>query len=181
MENLQLNNVCSKKTVYLPSESDQVSLECDELLTLHSKGCGWLDSRETVRIHGRMDVLEIPNTAKTPQISLNPNGHLLIAGRSIPENSIEFYRSTMEWLVEYARQPQPVTEVEMHFEYFNTSSSKCILDIFKHLAKIHEMPGKEVKVKWFFFQEDEDMFESGNDYSTIVKIPFEFIASEEGA
>ena len=126
-----------------------------------------------------MDVLEIPNTAKTPQISLNPNGHLLFAGRSIPENSIEFYHSTMDWLVEYARQPQALTEVEMRFEYFNTSSSKCILDIFKHLAKIHELPGKEVHVKWYFFPEDEDMYESGSDYSTIVKIPFEFISTEE--
>lgn len=128
-----------------------------------------------------MDVLEIPNTAKTPQISLNPDGRLFFSGRSIPENSIEFYRPVMDWLTEYARDAQPLTVVEMRFEYFNTSSSKCILDVFKRLGMIHDLPGKEVQVKWYFLNEDEDMYESGNDYSTIVKIPFELIAisSEE--
>ena len=56
-----------------------------------------------------MEVLEIPNTAKTPQISLNPNGTLLFKGRSIPENSIDFYRPVMDWLTEYAREAQPLT------------------------------------------------------------------------
>ena len=122
-----------------------------------------------------MEVLEIPNTAKTPQISLNPNGTLLFKGRSIPENSIDFYRPVMDWLTEYAREAQPLTTVEMRLEYFNTSSSKCILDIFKRFSLIHELPGKEVQVKWYFFSDDEDMYESGNDYSTIVKIPFELV------
>ena len=122
-----------------------------------------------------MEVLEIPNTAKTPQISLNPNGTLLFKGRSIPENSIDFYRPVMDWLTEYAREAQPLTTVEMRLEYFNTSSSKCILDIFKRLSLIHELTGKEVQVKWYFFSDDEDMYESGNDYSTIVKIPFELV------
>ena len=122
-----------------------------------------------------MEVLEIPNTAKTPQISLNPNGTLLFKGRSIPENSIDFYRPVMDWLTEYAREAQPLTTVEMRLEYFNTSSSKCILDIFKRLSLIHELLGKEVQVKWYFFSDDEDMYESGNDYSTIVKIPFELV------
>lgn len=123
-----------------------------------------------------MEALEIADASKTPHISLNPNGILVFKGRSIPENSIDFYRPIMEWLDAYAKEPQPLTTVEMRLEYFNTSSSKCILDIFKRLSLIHEIDGFEVIIKWYFFSDDEDMYESGTDYSKIVKIPFEFIS-----
>ncbi|MGP1362589.1 MAG: SiaC family regulatory phosphoprotein, partial [Bacteroides sp.] len=72
-------------------------------------------------------------------------------------------------------EAQPNTLVEMRLEYFNTSSSKCILDIFKRLGLIHELPGKKVEIKWYYYADDEDMYESGNDYSSIVKVPFELV------
>ena len=39
-----------------------------------------------------MEDLNLEGTAKTPTIDFKSNGELLIKGRSIPENSIEFYK-----------------------------------------------------------------------------------------
>jgi hypothetical protein len=36
--------------------------------------------------------------------------------------------------------------------------------------------GMEAKVNWFYNYTDEDMFEVGQDYEYMVKVPFEFIA-----
>ncbi len=32
---------------------------------------------------------------------------------------------------------------------------------------------KQVNITWFYKEEDEDMAEAGDDYQTIVKLPFE--------
>ena len=61
----------------------------------------------------------------------------MLKGRSIPENSIELYKPLNEWLDQYASAPKPATVVDMKLEYFNTSSSKCILDFFKKLEKVN--------------------------------------------
>ncbi len=114
-------------------------------------------------------------TDRTPKIDFNlDNGELLISGRSIPENSIGFYQPVLEWLDKYINQPCEQTSISIKLEYFNTSSSKCLLDIFKKLETAFKR-GAEVTVKWFFEEDDEDMIEAGEDYQSIIKIPFEMI------
>ena len=61
-------------------------------------------------------------------------------------------------------------------EYFNTSSSKCILDVFKKLESIAD---SEVSIKWFYEEDDEDMLEAGEDYEAIIDLKFEMIEVEE--
>jgi hypothetical protein len=84
-----------------------------------------------------MDSISIEGTPKTPTVGLDARtGIVEIKGRSIPENSIEFYRPIVEWLEDYSKDPQKLTTVNIQLEYFNTSSSKCILDVFKKLEGI---------------------------------------------
>lgn len=117
--------------------------------------------------------LIIDNSIKTPSIVFESDGILEIKGKSIPENSIEFYRPVFEWLENYSISPAPKTELKVNLEYFNTSSSKCLLDIFRRLESINVSGKSEVKVKWFYDADDEDMMEAGEDYQALVKIPFE--------
>ena len=95
---------------------------------------------------------------------------------SIPENSIEFYKPLIEWISNYSENPKENTLVNIQLEYFNTSSSKCILDVFKKLESISD---SSVSVKWYYEEDDEDMLEAGEDYEAIIDLSFEMIEVEE--
>ena len=98
----------------------------------------------------------------------------MIKGRSIPENSIEFYKPLVDWLDEYSKKPNDKTEVNIKLEYFNTSSSKCILDVFKKLETIYK-DDNNVVINWYYEEDDEDMLEAGEDYESIIRVPFKMI------
>jgi len=123
-----------------------------------------------------MENLNIEGSAKTPTVEFKAAGSLLIKGRSIPENSIEFYKPLIDWIGEYGSSPQGTTEVNIQLEYFNTSSSKCILDVFK---KLETLSGTSITINWYYEEDDEDMLEAGEDYQAIVDIPFKMIEVEE--
>lgn len=119
-----------------------------------------------------MDAYYLEATPKTPKLEFNPDAEtFLISGRSIPENSIEFYKPLLDWLDKYVHNPLDSTIFEIKLEYFNTSSSKCLVEIFRKLEKIQES-GSKVSIEWYFDEEDEDMEESGEDFKEIIKIPF---------
>jgi SiaC family regulatory phosphoprotein len=122
-----------------------------------------------------MESISIEGTPKTPTVNFDATtGIIEVKGRSIPENSIEFYRPLVEWLEEYSKEPQNVTTVNIQLEYFNTSSSKCILDVFKKLEAIKKARN-EVVINWYYEEDDEDMLEAGEDYESIIRIPFKMI------
>ncbi len=122
-----------------------------------------------------MESLFIEGTAKTPAVRFDGDQGLIeIKGRSIPENSIEFYKPLVDWLEKYTKTPKSQTKVNIQLEYFNTSSSKCILDVFKKLETIHKS-NNEVAINWYYEEDDEDMLEAGEDYESIIRIPFKMI------
>jgi len=122
-----------------------------------------------------MKPLTIEGSPKTPYINFDVDkGVLEVKGRSIPENSIEFYKPLVDWLDDYATSPLKLTTVNVQLEYFNTSSSKCILDVFKKLEAIHNARN-EVVINWYYEEDDEDMLEAGEDYESIIRVPFKMI------
>jgi len=122
-----------------------------------------------------MELINIDGTPKTPTVNMNPQtGVVEIKGRSIPENSIEFYKPIVDWLEEYAKGPAAKTVVNVQLEYFNTSSSKCILDVFKKL-EVLKKDQQDVVINWYYEEDDEDMLEAGEDYESIIKVPFKMI------
>ncbi|HHU00915.1 MAG: DUF1987 domain-containing protein [Bacteroidota bacterium] len=126
-----------------------------------------------------METIIREGTPKTPYVKLDgEKGLIEIKGRSIPENSVEFYKPLIDWLDKYGNVPLEVTNVNIQLEYFNTSSSKCILDIFKKLELIYKK-GSKVQINWYYEEDDEDMFEAGEDYQSIINIPFSMIEMED--
>jgi hypothetical protein len=122
-----------------------------------------------------MEPLAIEGTAKTPNVKFEADqGFIEIKGRSIPENSIEFYKPLVDWLEDYSKTPAALTKVNIQLEYFNTSSSKCILDVFKKLEAIYKAKN-EVVINWYYEEDDEDMLEAGEDYESIIRVPFKMI------
>ena len=122
-----------------------------------------------------MEPISITGTGKTPTVSFDSEDGLIeIKGRSIPENSIEFYKPLVDWLDSYSQGPAKKTMVNIQLEYFNTSSSKCILDVFKKLENVQKNT-ENVIINWYYEEDDEDMLEAGEDYQSILKIPFKMI------
>lgn len=122
-----------------------------------------------------MENIKLEGTGRTPEVSFDAlTGNLLIAGRSIPENSIAFYQPLFDWLDEYVKKPSVNTLFEFNLEYFNTSSSKCILDMLRKLEHLSEKNHKTL-VKWYFDEGDEDMEESGNDFKSLINLDIELV------
>lgn len=141
----------------------------------------WHSETSGIPIKKRINssVIEIEGTAKTPMVRLNAiTGRCSIKGRSIPENSMEFYRYLLQWF-DHIEASAVATkfELDIRLEYFNTSSSKCILDVFKKLETLHAR-GIEAKVNWYHDGDDDDMRDAGKDYASILRVPFEVRAVE---
>ena len=122
-----------------------------------------------------MKALIIEATEETAGIILDKErGIFEITGRSLPEDSAEFFDPVLQWVKEYRNDPNNVTDIVFKLDYFNTASSKFIQDI---LAQFENVSG--VKVSWFYFEDDERMEEAGNEFSEFVNIPFEFHTIEK--
>lgn len=120
-----------------------------------------------------MDNIFIEGTDRTPEVDFNfSEGVLSLTGRSITENPIGFYDKIENAIVEYLRNPRPATLVKITLEYFNTSTSKCLVDLFK-LFEVLKGSKNEVLVEWFYEKDDEEIKDSGEDYKDIVDVPFE--------
>lgn len=118
----------------------------------------------------------VQQSSKTPLINFDPNGNFELKGKSIPENTVLFYKPLFEWLDNYIKSPAPKTNLNIQLDYFNTSSSKSIVDLFKRLELISKNGNSETTINWLYNLEDEDMLEAGEDYKSIIKIPFNLVS-----
>ena len=119
--------------------------------------------------------IKIESQEDTPKIIFDPENEIFeISGRSLPEDAVLFYEPILAWLKEYSQNPNPVTEMHVKLNYFNTASSKLLLDLLMVLEDMVE-DGKDCKIMWFYDEEDEDMEEAGEEYSELIEIPFELI------
>jgi len=123
-----------------------------------------------------METIKIQGTEDTPKIILDAENEVMeISGRSLPEDVSSFYEPVINWLNEYAEKPNKKTILNFKLTYFNTASSKLLLDILMKLEELHEK-GHDVLVRWHYPEDDEDMEEAGEEYADIVDVPFEQVA-----
>lgn len=120
-----------------------------------------------------MDDLRIESTEDTPTVAFNSNGSLSLSGRSLPEDAFSFYEPILNWLKQYSEKPAPDTIIQINLEYFNTASAKQVFKIVSMLSEI----GKKAKVavKWHYDEGDKDMQASGERFSKLSELPFEFV------
>lgn len=118
----------------------------------------------------------IEATADTPKVIFDPKQSVLkFEGRCVPENSHEFFNPIKAELQEQLTGNDWRLTVEVKLDYFSTSSSKHILDLFKLLEQKNEHVDASVNIRWYYEDGDDDLKESGEDYAEIVDLPFEFI------
>ncbi len=133
-----------------------------------------------------MEKLIIEPSQNTPKVDFDPvKNQFLFSGESRPENVRNFYMPVLEWLESYTNEvvtqntkSKSVTrQFHFDFEYFNSTSAKYILDIFKTLGTLHS-EGLSMEVFWHYEEDDEDMLEVGIEMSRMSKLPFEYIKTD---
>ncbi|MDF1875499.1 DUF1987 domain-containing protein [Sulfurimonas sp. SAG-AH-194-I05] len=115
-----------------------------------------------------MQRLEIEKTKSSPQIDFNAQTHThLIRGESYPENTTQFYTPILEWITMYLREGYE-GEINFNIEliYFNSSSSKVLLDLFDILE---ETNNNKIIVNWIHDEEDEAMEEYGEEFQEDIE------------
>lgn len=112
-----------------------------------------------------MEKYTIEATKSTPKVLLDPVSHShVISGESYPENCSIFYGPILEWCKDYL----PLTHGRtvkfcMDILYFNSSSSKSLMELFDLLDEAAD-DGTKVVVDWRYHEENEVALECGEDF-----------------
>jgi hypothetical protein len=120
-----------------------------------------------------MDHLVIAQTEQTPLISFLSNGLMEISGKSINEDSQEFWSSVISWVHAYSVNPSTKTCLNLFIESLDTSSSSALVEVL-YLLKEMMREGNEVHVHWNYEENDFDMLELGKVMDGLTQIGFEF-------
>jgi hypothetical protein len=116
-----------------------------------------------------MNRLFIDATKATPRVEFLPSGELSIHGRSLPEDSISFYNPIIQWIKQSNFEK---VSLEIRLEYMNTSSYKQIYTLLNELKENINI--KHVVVNWFFEEGDDDGYETGKEFESLIRLPFKF-------
>jgi hypothetical protein len=114
---------------------------------------------------------DFPELIYYPVVSFNGNtGICEISGESYMEETYKFYLPIIKWLEDFTKEGKPV-EFNFKLTYFNTSSSRLILEILEILKRFNDKGGK-VNLNWYYNAEDPDMLGeiSGFEGETGLKI-----------
>jgi hypothetical protein len=126
-----------------------------------------------------MEKIDIRETSKTPSVNFDPeHGMFEMRGKSIPENSNVFYGPLLQYVERYGNFPAERTVLSVKFEFFNTSSSNRIHALFKRFERIY-LTDRDVLIRWYCENGDENMRDAGKDFKAILQVPFEIIEVDE--
>jgi hypothetical protein len=119
-----------------------------------------------------MKELNILGTKKSPTIKYL-NGHFLISGCSIPEDSKKLFKPVLTFFEDVLNYQADNLLIEIKFEYCDTASLKWILNILVEIQKHVHVDSSEIK--WYYEYDDAEMLELGEFVQQRVKIPFNLI------
>lgn len=111
-----------------------------------------------------MDNLYIPPTPSSPEVDFKFDENTLgLRGESYPENAAAFYGDILRQLETYlgACSDKKIS-VSIALAYFNSSSTKMLFNLVGLLSDAAEA-GNEVVLNWFHDEEDDTIFEFGQE------------------
>ncbi|MBU0764615.1 MAG: DUF1987 domain-containing protein [Bacteroidetes bacterium] len=98
-----------------------------------------------------------------PDISLDAEtGRCLLSGDSYLEDPAQFYEPVLNWMKQYMKEVRGPIVFDFKLTYFNTSSSRSIIEIL-WLLKEYKDHGGEANVNWYL-EEDDDLDEEIDDF-----------------
>lgn len=116
--------------------------------------------------------MQIRATIDTPEVSFDEKHELLaIRGRSLPEDAWSFYRPILDWAKSFNMNGSKKLTIELHLEYFNSSSSRYLLEF---LSTLEKKAKDRISVIWITESDDEVMMEKGAEFDDLLEIQFTF-------
>lgn len=113
-----------------------------------------------------------------PEVNFdNERGVCTIAGESYIEEIHEFYNPLIDWLKKYTADNHKSLTFNFKLTYYNTSSSKKIIEILKVL-KNFKIGGGKLTINWFYHEKDTDIIEDAEDFMLISGLQFNLIQIE---
>jgi hypothetical protein len=114
--------------------------------------------------------------SSTPNVEFNAEtGYCVLSGEAFMEQPYFFYKPLSDWLETYTREMRGTLNFDVKLTYFNTSSSKFMLDMLRLLKK-YQLSGGDVKVRWFLRKLDEDMREEIEDFTIVTGLQIELVS-----
>ncbi|PHR45407.1 MAG: hypothetical protein COA32_13260 [Fluviicola sp.] len=116
-----------------------------------------------------MQRLKIQPTESSFSIDLNiEKGEFIFLGESRPENAPRFFDPVLDWLNDFENlminsKRNYDLKVIFKLDYFNSTSTKYLVDISKVLKRIGDIDNVNQTVEWYYKEIDEDIEESGRE------------------
>ena len=106
----------------------------------------------------------LERTKTTPGVTTHvEDGIVEIEGEFYPEDAVAFFTPISEWLAAFMAEEKRFLTVHIRLTYFNTSASKCVMDLFDQLQSYHYVSGGAVETYWHYQEDDEDIIEQGKE------------------
>lgn len=125
--------------------------------------------------NGMIEPLLLEAGKYTPAVRFDPlKGVLELVGESYPENTAQFYAPLFDWIERYigALKPGERLEVVLELSYFNSSSSKALMDLFDRLIKAKKR-GLAPVVRWLHDPHNPSAKENGEEFAEdLVELDF---------
>lgn len=126
-----------------------------------------------------LDNIEIKAGEDTPYVMLNASeGYCMISGKSFPPDVSKFFNPLVDWLEELKMKKLEALSFNFKLDYYNTASSKLMLDMLYKLEEISQ-EGTDVVVNWFYPEDDEDLLDAGEEFERLVDVEFRLIDYEK--
>ena len=123
--------------------------------------------------------LNVKGDKKSPGIIFEPySGLLVISGKSSLENPGKFFEPVLKWIEKYVKDAAIKTTFRMEMDYFNSSTAKYLMKIFRILEELNADAKNELIIEWCHDDLDHSMQESGEDYQSMLKLTFRFVKVE---
>lgn len=121
----------------------------------------------------------IKSRSDSPYVLLDANeGYGEITGKSYPPDVALFYEPIVAWFEEFKKIEKKEFELIFKLDYINTASYKMLMDLMFMLEELVQ-GGKQIIIKWFYPEDDSEMYETGAEFESMLSIKFQYIGYDK--
>ncbi len=120
----------------------------------------------------------IPDSPYYPEVNFNSEtGVCELVGESYMEEAYKYYTPILDWLKEYTLEMKKPITLNLRLTYFNTNSSRLLLDMLDVLKKSQEA-GNNVEINWFYEEDDPDVKDEVEDFEIETGLQIKMVPME---